>query len=155
MGTIGSAGSVAPRTGPKKERLSFPRKDRLKGREEIQAVFKNRKLVSCTGAKLFVMKSGLPHSRIAFTFTRKFGTAVERNRSRRLSREAYRQLRPFIVPGWDMVLLIYPDGPEGKAERKARRKTAGLRTAQLRELLEKARILDMNKTGEAVPGNGN
>jgi ribonuclease P protein component len=54
------------------------------------------------------MKNGLPHNRVAFTFSRKFGCAVKRNRARRLSREAYRHLRQEIKNGYDMVLLVYP-----------------------------------------------
>jgi ribonuclease P protein component len=54
------------------------------------------------------MKNGLPHNRIAFTFSRKFGCAAKRNRARRLSREAYRHLRQEIKSGYDMVLLVYP-----------------------------------------------
>jgi ribonuclease P protein component len=86
----------------------FRRKERLKGRDEIRNVFKRGKVVSCPGAKLFILKNELPHNRIAFTFARKFGNAVERNRARRLSREAYRLLRNTLKPGFDLVLLIYP-----------------------------------------------
>jgi ribonuclease P protein component len=52
--------------------------------------------------------NGLPYNRIAFTFPRKFGNAVGRNYSRRLSREAYRQLRNELQKGYDLVLLIQP-----------------------------------------------
>ncbi|MCL2232541.1 MAG: ribonuclease P protein component, partial [Treponema sp.] len=86
----------------------FPRKEKLKGRNEIREVFGRRKAVSCSGAKLFTLRNGLPHNRIAFTFSRKFGKAVERNRSRRLSREVYRQLRSKLLQGYDLVLLVYP-----------------------------------------------
>ena len=88
-------------------RLSFPKRERLKGREEIKAVFDGKKSFSCPGIRLYLSKNGLSYNRIAFTFARKFGSAVERNRSRRISREAYRLLRHRIVPGWDMVLLVY------------------------------------------------
>jgi len=53
-------------------------------------------------------RNGLPYNRIAFTFPRKFGTAAQRNRSRRLSREVYRQLRSGLCKGYDLVLLVYP-----------------------------------------------
>jgi len=58
--------------------------------------------------KLFILKNGLPHNRIAFTFTRKYGNAVERNRSRRLSREVYRDLKSELITGYDFLLLAYP-----------------------------------------------
>jgi len=86
----------------------FPRKEKLKGRNEIREAFCRKKSVSCTGAKLFTLRNGLPYNRIAFTFSRKFGNAVERNHSRRLSREVYRLLRNDLNKGYDLVLLIYP-----------------------------------------------
>ena len=90
----------------------FPRKEKLKGRDEIREVFSRKRAVSCQGARLFFIKNKLPHNRIAFTFSRKFGNAVERNRARRLCREAYRRLRQEIAAGCDLVLLIYPGNDE-------------------------------------------
>ena len=86
----------------------FPRKEKLKGRDEIREVFKRGRCISCSGAKLFTLKNGLPYNRIAFAFSRKFGRAVDRNHSRRLSREVYRSLRNELQKGFDLVLLIYP-----------------------------------------------
>jgi ribonuclease P protein component len=86
----------------------FRKPERLKRRGEIQAVFGRRRVVTCPGAKLFVLENGLSHNRIAFTLGRKFGNAVERNRARRVSREAYRHLRYGLKPGYDLVLLVYP-----------------------------------------------
>jgi ribonuclease P protein component len=54
------------------------------------------------------MENGLSHNRIAFTFARKFGNAVERNRARRVGREAYRLLQNRLKTGYDLVLLVYP-----------------------------------------------
>ncbi|AEF86763.1 ribonuclease P protein component [Treponema primitia ZAS-2] len=89
-------------------KFRFRRIERLKRREEIGAVFNHRKGVSCQGAKLFRLENGLPYNRIAFTFARKYGNAVERNRSRRVSREAYRYIRNRLIGGFDLVLLVYP-----------------------------------------------
>jgi ribonuclease P protein component len=57
---------------------------------------------------LFFRGNGLAHNRIAFTFARKYGNAVERNRARRLGREAYRYMRNRLKGGFDLVLLVYP-----------------------------------------------
>ncbi|MDR2740518.1 MAG: ribonuclease P protein component [Treponema sp.] len=86
----------------------FKRDERLKRREAIRAVFNHREAVSCPGAKLFWLGNGLAHNRIAFTFARKFGNAVERNRARRVGREAYRLLKNQLKNGYDLVLLVYP-----------------------------------------------
>ena len=72
--------------------------------------------MSCSGAKLFRLENGLGRNRIAFTCARKFGTAVERNRARRLGREAYRLLKNRLESGYDLVLLVYP-GRDSLADR--------------------------------------
>ena len=112
-------------------KLVFPPKERLKGRNEIRDVFNRKKMVYCPGARLFILENGLPHNRIAFTFSRKFGNAVERNRARRLGREAYRRLRQELKPGYDLVLLVYPGCDD-----------FNLRVEQLRELLNRAGLFN-------------
>ena len=111
----------------KSRNYRFPRTEKLKGRNEIREVFGQRKGVSCAGAKLFMLRNGLPHNRIAFTFSRKFGTAVERNHSRRLSREVYRLLRNELKKGYDLVLLVNPG-----------RDTFSVRMEQLRNLFSRS-----------------
>ncbi|GHV76964.1 hypothetical protein AGMMS49942_17850 [Spirochaetia bacterium] len=109
----------------------FRQNERLKKRGEIRAVFNQGKVVGCSGAKLFRVENGLPYNRIAFTFARKFGNAVERNRARRVSREAYRFMRNRLRSGYDLVLLVYP-GRDFLADRMEQLKTliarAGLLT---------------------------
>jgi RNase P protein component len=65
-------------------------------------------VVYCPGAKLFFFANDLPYNRIVITFARKFGNAVQRNRARRLGREAYRLMRDNCKAGYDLVLLLYP-----------------------------------------------
>jgi len=115
----------------------FPRKERLKGRIEIREVFNRKKCVSCSGAKLFTLRNGLPYNRIAFTFSRKFGKAVERNHSRRLSREVYRHLRKQLRSGFDLVLLVYPGGDN-----------FSVRMEQFRVLFSRAGILNSSCSGQ-------
>jgi ribonuclease P protein component len=108
----------------------FPRNEKLKGRDEIREVFNRGKGVSCNGAKLIWLRNNLPNNRIAFTFSRKFGNAVQRNHSRRLSREVYRQFRTDLRKSYDLVLVIYP----GKD-------VFSVRIDQLRELFFRAGLM--------------
>ena len=105
--------------------------------DEIREVFGRRKGVSCAGARLLTLRNGLPHNRIAFTFSRKFGNAVERNRSRRLSREVYRLLRKDLRKGYDLVLLVYPG-----------RDVFSVRMEQMRELFSRAGLLGSSSNGQ-------
>jgi len=98
---------VNPNEHHRSRDFRFPRREKLKGRDEIREVFNRKKAVACRGAKLFTRPNGLPYNRIAFTFSRKFGNAVERNHSRRLSREVYRILRNELLQGYDIVLLVH------------------------------------------------
>ena len=89
-------------------RFRFRREEHLKGRSEIREVFSKGKRFGCQGAKLFVLSNGLAHNRICFTFSRNFGNAVERNHAKRLGREAFRNLKPYLQGGYDLIFLVYP-----------------------------------------------
>jgi ribonuclease P protein component len=119
-----------------KSSFRFRRQEHLKGRDEIREVFKGRRF-GCRGAKLFMLKNNLPHNRICFTFSRGFGTAVERNRARRLAREAYRLMQPKLSGGNDLILLMYPETPPDNVRKMA---LSG-RMEQLESLFTKAGLL--------------
>ena len=110
----------------------FKREERLAGRDGIKDVYGKGKRFGCRGAKLFVLKNNLPNNRICFTFSRGFPGAVERNRAKRLGREAYRNLKPRIKSGYDMILLVYPDNPDTAYTGRVR---------QLRYLVARAGLL--------------
>ena len=118
----------------------FSRKEKLKGRDEIREVFSRKKGVSCPGARLLILRNALPYNRIAFTFSRKYGNAVERNHSRRLSREVYRLLRNELQKGYDLVLQVYPG-----------RDVYSARTNQLRELFSRAGLFISSPNGPKYP----
>ncbi len=43
-----------------------------------------------------------------FTFPRGYGTAVERNYSRRISRESYRLIKGHLAGGFDFSVFVFP-----------------------------------------------
>ncbi|MGE5072931.1 MAG: ribonuclease P protein component [Anaerolineae bacterium] len=57
---------------------------------------------------LVVQASDEGQLHVGVTASRNVGTAVERNRAKRLLREAMRALLPSIAPGWDIVLIGRP-----------------------------------------------
>jgi ribonuclease P protein component len=117
----------------------FGWQERLKRRDDINRVFKKGRSVTCPGARLFYLDNGLPYNRIVFTFVRKFGNAVERNRARRLGREAYRFLRGGLKSGYDLALLVYPaEGPLSRGAAAAEKPGLSRRMRQLKTLFSKA-----------------
>jgi len=117
----------------------FRRHEHLKRRVDIARVFKKGRVASCPGIKLFFLVNGLANNRIVITFARKYGNAVQRNRARRLSREAYRLMKGELEPGYDLVLLLC--APVGEFKRGS----LAERNEQLKTLFEKAGMRRMNK----------
>lgn len=110
----------------------FTRNERIKRSTDIKNLFKNGKKVSVNGAKLFYLPNNLQYNRIGFPLPRGFGNAVERNRSKRYSRETYRSLKAHLNTGFDMLLLVYPD---------AEHDSFHSRCAQFQSLCQKAGLL--------------
>ena len=124
-----------PQIMGEKGSFRFKREERLKGRNEIREVFKSGRRYSCPGAKLFVLKNALPRNRICFTFSRG-GNAVRRNRARRLAREAYRLLKPRLLCGYDLILLLYRSAEGGRKD-----VSFSFKTSQLEPLFRRAGLL--------------
>lgn len=90
------------------ESQCFTRKEHIKRSVDFKNLFKNGKKVSIAGAKLFYLPNNLQFNRIGFPLSRGYGNAVERNRAKRFSREAYRILKSHLNIGFDMLFLVYP-----------------------------------------------
>lgn len=110
----------------------FTRDERVKRATEIKNLFRNGKKVSTSGAKLFYLPNQLQFNRIGFPLPRGFGNAVERNRSKRYSREAYRINKTYLNTGYDMLFLVY-SGSENDSFHS--------RCVQFRTLCQKAGLL--------------
>lgn len=107
-----------------------PRKERIKKPIDFHNLFKNGKRVSISGAKLFFAENNSDINRIAFPIPRGYGNSVERNSSRRYSREAYRLTKTFLNTGYDILFFVYPGND-----------SFSTRCVQFRTLCEKAGLI--------------
>ena len=86
----------------------FKREERIKNPADFKKLFKNGKKISIQGAKIFFMENGLEINRVGFPLIRGYGDAVQRNLSKRYSREVYRLLKSHLNTGYDILFLVYP-----------------------------------------------
>ena len=86
----------------------FKRDERIKNPADFKKLFKSGKKISIPGAKLFYLENNLGMNRVGFPLIRGYGNAVERNLSKRYSREVYRLIKSHLNTGYDMLFLIYP-----------------------------------------------
>lgn len=77
------------------------------------------------------MPNDLVHSRFGFSASRKVGGAVQRNRARRLLREAVRLQVDVIRSGWDLVFVARPAMATARFSEVAEACTRLLRRARL------------------------
>ena len=73
---------------------------------------------------VYALKNRTKNVRVGITTSKKVGNAVQRNRSRRVIREAFRALAPRVRPGFDLVLVAraavaYPVLPQRHLPQKA------------------------------------
>ncbi len=66
---------------------------------------------------VYIRKNRMGLTRVGITTSKKVGNAVLRNRSRRVIREAYRQLSPRVKPGYDLVFVARGRTPGTKSTR--------------------------------------
>ena len=83
------------------ERLS--RKERVRTRPEFEQAYEHGLRLSGRFMTLFVASNGGKGSRLGIAATRKLGSAVVRNRAKRLARELFRKQKP--PAGLDVVLV--------------------------------------------------
>ena len=71
---------------------------------------------------IYYSKNRAGFCRIGITTSKKIGNAVERNRSRRLLKEAFRSVCPQVIPQYDIVIV-------------ARSKTKYVKSTRLAEIM--------------------
>jgi ribonuclease P protein component len=76
---------------------------RIRNRSEFERVYKQGVRVHGRFMTLFVLSSDRPAGRLGIAATRKIGSAVDRNRAKRLAREIFR--RTNSAAGLDIVVV--------------------------------------------------
>jgi ribonuclease P protein component len=89
----------------------FRPREHLRRPIDFKRVYDHRRSVSSESLIVYAAPNELPHNRLGLSVSRKFGGAVQRNRMRRLYREAYRLTRHQMPTGLDLVLI-----PRSKTE---------------------------------------
>ena len=84
------------------------RKFRLTRSEDFKRVRRSGKSYAHPLVVLIVQKNDQPRVRVGVAAGRTAGTAVYRNRAKRLLREAMRPLIPHIASGLDLILIARP-----------------------------------------------
>jgi ribonuclease P protein component len=85
--------------------LRFGRSVRLSRRADFRRARERGRSWADRLLVLNALPNGLPHSRFGLVVSKRVGKAVQRNRVRRLMREAVRLERPNVAPGWDLVWI--------------------------------------------------
>ncbi len=85
-------------------RLRFQKSDRLRRPADFEATYGARKSARDGRLILHVRANGLAVSRMGLSVSGKFGGSVERNRFKRLCREAFRLNRPELPAGFDIII---------------------------------------------------
>lgn len=113
---------------------------RLRSRGEFDKVFSSGKYFAHPLVVLHLVRNEGAGRRVGFTVSRRVGTAVKRNRAKRLLREAYRSLVDRLPEDMDLVLVGRQTTPQSSAAEV---------TSALEELARRAGILTRGVGGDA------
>ena len=110
----------------------------LRNQSDFSRVYKQGKSKGNKFAVILYKRNGLKFSRTAFVSSKKVGNSVNRNRSRRLMRAAYKTLEPNIKSGYDIIFvaraaIIGCKEPEVEKQLKKSLESAGILTGNNNE----------------------
>lgn len=96
----------------------------LKSNSDFRRLYNRGKAVTDPALVVYYSKNRAGICRIGITTSKKIGNAVERNRSRRVIREAFRHVCSELNPCYDIVMV-------------ARSKTKYLKSTRVEEVMKK------------------
>ncbi|MDD5823268.1 MAG: ribonuclease P protein component [Firmicutes bacterium] len=77
----------------------------LRNQKNFSAVYNRGKSKGSKYVVVLYRRNNKDVSRLAYVASKKVGNSVQRNRARRLMREAYRTMSKHIVPGYDVIFV--------------------------------------------------
>jgi ribonuclease P protein component len=95
---------------------TFRRTHRLGTKLGFSRVYDARVRESRGPLTVYGLPNELGHPRLGLSVSRKVGTAVRRNRIKRLLREAFRMHQYDLPAGYDLVFVVRPHEPLALAE---------------------------------------
>lgn len=107
------------------------RKFRLTRSDDFKRVRQSGKSYAHPLVVLVAQAAELPRVRLGVAAGRMVGNAVQRNRAKRLLREAVRPILPGLPPGWDVILIARPGVAVASLEETRMALTTLLRRAGL------------------------
>ncbi|MBW1761216.1 MAG: ribonuclease P protein component [Deltaproteobacteria bacterium] len=90
---------------PSDQPQRFRRGDRLKKRYEFKQAQLSGRRIHTPHFLIVVQPNALQNTRLGITVTKKVGTAVQRNRIKRVVREVFRRNRQLFPPSHDLVFI--------------------------------------------------
>ena len=101
---------------PQPRRYTFSKNQRVRSRVEFSAVF-DQGIRQARGPLMAVaVPTDRPHPRLGLSVPKRVGTAPQRNRIKRLLREAFRLMQHDLPRPYDLIVVVRPHKPMILAE---------------------------------------